>query len=97
MADIYNSKLARFCKWLAGEKYEFAITTSKSCTRYSCSKEKVNFKWRYHEDIHKEQFSLYGWFPFVLMYLWESFLFGYYNNKYEVEARTRSNKIQVRK
>lgn len=90
MPDIYNSKLANFIKWKRREMCGFAITTSKKCTRYSCSEDKVDIKWRKHEECHKRQFAYYGWLPFVLMYLWESVKFGYYNNKYEVEARRAS-------
>ena len=46
-----------------------------------------NKKWVKHEMTHLEQFKRYGFFSFIVMYLWESARKGYYNNKYEIEAR----------
>jgi hypothetical protein len=46
-----------------------------------------NKKWVKHEMCHLEQFKRYGFFSFTIMYLWESAKKGYYNNKYEMEAR----------
>ena len=47
-------------------------------------------QWLKHEMVHIEQFQRYGFWKFLLMYLWESWRKGYYNNKYEVEARERA-------
>lgn len=44
-------------------------------------------RWVRHELKHVEQFSYYGTVAFVIRYLWESIKKGYYNNRYEVEAR----------
>lgn len=44
-------------------------------------------KWLKHELCHVEQFKKYGFVGFIIRYLWESLKKGYYNNKYEVEAR----------
>ena len=44
-------------------------------------------KWLKHELCHIEQFKQYGYFTFVVKYLWESLRKGYYNNRFEVEAR----------
>ena len=40
-----------------------------------------------HELEHVRQFQRYGFFPFCALYLWESIRKGYYNNRFEVEAR----------
>ena len=48
-------------------------------------------KWVKHEKCHLQQFEKYGYVPFILKYLWESVLHGYYDNKYEVEAREAEN------
>lgn len=40
-----------------------------------------------HELCHVQQFKENGYLFFIVKYLWESFRKGYYNNKYEVEAR----------
>ena len=44
-------------------------------------------RWLRHELKHLEQFSKHGTIPFIVLYLFESIRKGYYNNKYEVEAR----------
>lgn len=46
-----------------------------------------NKKWVRHEMCHLQQFKKHGYFIFIIKYLWESLRNGYYNNKYEVEAR----------
>ncbi|GAB3823663.1 hypothetical protein [Pontibacter rugosus] len=43
--------------------------------------------WLAHELCHIEQFREHGFFRFLWLYLCESMRVGYYNNKYEVEAR----------
>ncbi|MEQ1553279.1 MAG: DUF4157 domain-containing protein [Ferruginibacter sp.] len=43
--------------------------------------------WVKHELCHVKQFKEHGYFIFIVKYLWESLRVGYYNNKYEVEAR----------
>ena len=44
-------------------------------------------KWVKHELCHINQFAAHGYFLFVVKYLWESLRKGYYNNRFEVEAR----------
>ena len=44
-------------------------------------------KWVKHELCHVKQFQQNGFMVFVLKYLWESIMHGYFNNKYEAEAR----------
>lgn len=44
-------------------------------------------KWVKHEMCHLEQFKKYGFFNFTLKYLYESLKVGYYDNKFEAEAR----------
>ena len=46
-----------------------------------------NEKWVKHEVCHLQQFKKHGLLIFIIKYLWESMLHGYYNNKYEIEAR----------
>lgn len=40
-----------------------------------------------HELKHVEQYQQHGYFGFLTKYLIESYKHGYYNNKFEVEAR----------
>lgn len=46
-----------------------------------------NTKWVKHELCHVQQFKQHGYLGFLVKYLWESLKKGYYNNKFEVEAR----------
>ncbi|WP_162427858.1 hypothetical protein [Pontibacter pudoricolor] len=43
--------------------------------------------WFEHELCHIRQFQEHGFFRFLWLYLKESWRVGYYNNKFEVEAR----------
>ena len=43
--------------------------------------------WVRHELCHIKQFKEHGFIIFLIKYLWESMRHGYYNNKYEAEAR----------
>ena len=66
-----------------------AIVIGKTIHLFNVSKE--NFlkdeKWVKHEMCHVRQFKKYGYFNFIIKYLWQSRKHGYYDNKYEVEAR----------
>ena len=46
-----------------------------------------NEKWVKHEVCHLNQFQKHGHLAFIFKYLWESMRNGYYQNKYEEEAR----------
>ncbi|MEO8568516.1 MAG: DUF4157 domain-containing protein [Ginsengibacter sp.] len=66
-----------------------AIVLGKTIHLYKVSKDRFleDTRWVKHESCHLRQFQNHGYFLFILKYLWESMLHGYYNNKYEVEAR----------
>jgi hypothetical protein len=49
-------------------------------------------RWLKHELCHVQQFKQHGYFMFVIKYLYESIRVGYYNNKFEVEAREAEDK-----
>ncbi len=44
-------------------------------------------KWLKHEACHIRQYKENGFFTFIIKYLLESIKHGYYNNKFEAEAR----------
>jgi hypothetical protein len=44
-------------------------------------------KWVKHELCHINQFKEHGYLGFIIKYIWESIRKGYYNNRFEVEAR----------
>ena len=60
-------------------------------TIHLCNSSKEEFlkneKWLKHELCHIRQYKQHGYFGFIIKYLWESLQKGYYNNKFEVEAR----------
>ena len=51
------------------------------------SKFQEDAKWLKHELCHINQYRQYGFFRFLFLYVVESFKHGYYNNRFEVEAR----------
>lgn len=70
-----------------------AIVIGKTIHLHKVSKEVFlkNKKWVKHEMCHISQFKKYGLLIFIFKYLWESSRHGYYNNKYEAEARKAEN------
>lgn len=66
-----------------------AMVLGKTIHLYGSTKE--NFindeRWLKHELCHVKQFEVHGYLSFIVKYLWESLRVGYYNNKYELEAR----------
>jgi len=54
-----------------------------------------NSPWVAHELCHIRQFKEHGYLRFLWLYLLESFRHGYYNNKYEVEARQAGTKEAI--
>jgi len=83
-----NSWIAK----LAAKKLQsdhVAIVIGNTIHLYNTPKGKFlqNEKWVKHEVCHLQQFKKHGKFIFIIKYIWESLLHGYYNNKYEAEAR----------
>ena len=70
-----------------------AMVLGKTIHLYGSSKDNflADARWVKHEMCHIKQFEQHGFFLFVLKYLWESLRVGYYNNKFEVEAREAEN------
>jgi hypothetical protein len=70
-----------------------AIVIGRTIHLHHVSKEDFlkDEKWLRHEMCHIRQFKKHGFFPFIFKYLWESLRRGYYQNKYEIEARMAEN------
>lgn len=66
-----------------------AIVIGKTIHLHNTSKQEFlkDEKWVKHELCHVKQFQQNGYLRFIVKYLWESIKHGYFNNKYEVEAR----------
>jgi hypothetical protein len=91
-----NSWIAKLAaKKLSSENV--AIVIGKTIHLHSVSKEDFlkDKNWVKHEMCHIAQFKKYGYFNFIAKYLIESIKHGYYNNKYEVEAREAEKRGNV--
>ena len=83
-----NSFFAR----LAARKLQasqVAMVLGRTIHLYGCSRQDFlsDRSWVCHELKHIQQFQRYGRIRFVLLYLLETIRHGYYNNKFEIEAR----------
>lgn len=83
-----NSLLAKAAAFKLGEK-RVAIVLGRTIHLHNCDTKTFldNDRWLRHELTHILQFRKYGLLKFVFLYLIESIRHGYYNNRYEVEAR----------
>jgi hypothetical protein len=83
-----NSLVARIAAFKLGTK-SVAMVLGKTIHLHNVSKSAFlqNKRWVKHELCHIRQFQQHGYWLFIVKYLWESIRSGYYNNKYEVEAR----------
>jgi hypothetical protein len=88
-----DSLLARAAAWKLGVS-AVALTMGNTIHLYRTRKEDFlgNTRWMKHELAHVEQFRRYGFFRFLTLYLLESMRKGYYNNRFEVEAREAENR-----
>lgn len=87
-----NSWIAKLAaKKLRSERV--AIVVGKTIHLHNTAKQDFlkDEKWVKHELCHVKQFQQNGYLLFIVKYLWESIRHGYYNNKYEVEAREAEN------
>ena len=83
-----HSLIAALAAWKLSAK-RVAIVIGRTIHLHNATKDEFlsNPRWLKHELCHIEQFRRYGFFRFMVMYVWESMRKGYYKNKYEVEAR----------
>ena len=83
-----NSWLAKIAALKLGTK-AVAMVLGKTIHLHNTTKASFlqDEKWVKHERCHIRQFKQYGYFGFIVKYLWESIQKGYYNNRFEVEAR----------
>jgi Domain of unknown function (DUF4157) len=83
-----NSFFARIAAKKLGAQ-SVAMVLGKTIHLYGSSKEHFleDERWVKHELCHIKQYAENGTILFLIKYLWESLKKGYYNNKYEVEAR----------
>lgn len=82
--------------WVASEvlaEKQVAIVIGKKIHLWNTSKTVFlnNRSWVLHELAHVHQYRKHGILNFIFLYLTESAKSGYYNNKFEVEARQSEN------
>jgi hypothetical protein len=83
-----NSKLARIAAWkLHAPKVAMVIGKTIHLHNTSSDEFLQNKRWKKHELKHIEQFRRHGFVQFLCLYLIESLRRGYFNNRFEVEAR----------
>ena len=83
-----NSWLAKIAAWKLSSQ-SVAMVLGKTIHLHNTTKENFlqNEKCVKHEFCHIQQFRQHGYIGFIAKYLWESMRKGYYNNRFEVEAR----------
>ena len=54
-----------------------------------------NLSWARHEVAHVYQYQHYGFVRFILLYLIETARNGYYNNRFEAEARSKEEDLRI--
>lgn len=83
-----NSWIAKLAAFKLRSK-KVAIVIGKTIHLHNTSKQFFlqDECWVKHELCHINQFQQYGTLNFMVKYLLESIKNGYYNNKYEIEAR----------
>jgi hypothetical protein len=87
-----NSWIARIAAWKLRSD-NVAIVIGSTIHLHNTSRESflMNKRWLRHELKHIQQFHEYGFFPFIFKYLLETIRNGYYNNRFEKEARIAEN------
>lgn len=79
---------AHLAAWCLGVD-NVAFTLGKTIYLHNATKSEFlrDERWVKHELKHVEQFKEHGYIPFICKYFIETLRKGYFNNKYEVEAR----------
>lgn len=83
-----KSWIARIAAWKLNATC-VAIVLGHTIHLHNATKDELlrNKAWLTHELCHVRQFEEHGFFLFLFKYLIESVRHGYYNNRFEVEAR----------
>ncbi|RYY71622.1 MAG: DUF4157 domain-containing protein [Chitinophagaceae bacterium] len=83
-----NSWLARMAAWkLSAGSVAFVLGSTIHLHNVTKKEFLESESWVKHELCHVRQYQRYGFLNFISKYLWESIRHGYYNNKFEIEAR----------
>jgi len=80
--------IAKIAAWKLGTS-RVALVLGKTIYLHNTTKDQFlsNSRWVKHELAHIRQFEQYGFIRFLTLYMVEYLKNGYYNNRFEVEAR----------
>lgn len=83
-----RSWIARIAAWKLNAR-SVAIVMGHTIHLHRATEEDLlqDERWLKHELCHVRQFKQYGTLNFIILYVWESLRHGYYQNKFEIEAR----------
>lgn len=76
---------------------KMAMVMGKTILLYNTTKAEfmTNKRWVRHELMHVKQFQQHGYLPFLYRYIIDWVRNGYYNNKFEREAREAEDDIAL--
>jgi hypothetical protein len=88
-----NSFVARLAAWKM-KTHSVAIVFGSTIHLWKVSKTHFlkDERWVQHELEHIRQYKRLGFIPFLAQYIWEWMLKGYFENRFEVEARRAEKK-----
>jgi hypothetical protein len=91
-----NSLLAKIAAWKM-KAPKIAIVMGSTIHLHNCTRQQFlsNKKWLNHEIVHVHQYKQLGTMRFIVHYLAESFKNGYFNNRFEVEARQKETDFSI--
>ncbi len=74
-----------------------ALTIGNTIYLHNATKKDLvsNKTWLSHELVHVKQYEKLGKMKFLFLYLIECLRKGYYNCKFEVEAREKENNFEI--
>ena len=85
---VEHSLLARIARFFFGSRRSAMVLGN---TIHLSGVDRQHFisdrKWLIHELIHVEQYRRNGFLKFLFLYILESIRHGYYQNRFEIEAR----------
>jgi hypothetical protein len=91
-----NSWLARIAAYKLNAQ-SVAMVIGKTIHLHNSSKEEFlnNPCWVRHEVAHVKQYLKLGLLRFLALYLFETFKKGYYNNRFEMDARQKEKDMSI--
>jgi len=93
---VENSWLAK-CGAKSLKTTNVALTIGNTIYLHNATKQDLinNKTWLAHELVHVKQYEQLGVARFLFLYLYECLVNGYYNNKFEIEARAKEKDVSI--